>query len=177
MDIYDYGFILLAVVLPSGMVLASAYLTMKLQHRKQLLENRKELQLKAASTVMPLRISAYERAVLFCERITIESLVSRAEAREQSAEQLKAAMIDEIRAEYTHNAVQQLYISDGAWQSLTQARDKTIGLLAKAADQLPKTASGPMLLEQLLKEYQAAEEAPAKDAIQLLKRDMARGFV
>jgi len=63
-------------------------------------------------TTIPVQLSAYERLVLFLERISPDSLLVRLQDSRLTALQYHASLLVDIRAEFEHNVAQQIYVSD-----------------------------------------------------------------
>src|SRR4051812_47974463 len=55
----------------------------------------------------PLRLQAYERLVLLCERIALPNLISRVSQPGFSAREMQMLLIESIKQEYEYNASQQ----------------------------------------------------------------------
>ncbi len=83
-----------------------------------------------------LKIQAYERLILFCERIDPINLFLRLNAGEITAKQMQEAMLVSIQQEYDHNLTQQLYISSQLWNILTLAKDQMSSIVSQCGDQL-----------------------------------------
>lgn len=167
---------MLKLALPALLCILTAVLVFTGMQRRQLIEARQEMRLKAFSTVMPLRIGAYERAVLFLHRIQPDNLMLRVDPNNKSAKMFKQQLLDEIRSEYDHNAVQQLYISDAAWSRLLFARDQTASLIQGADEGLGDRATGLDFAKKVLAEQNQRTEKPVDEAIQTLKKDIAKLF-
>jgi hypothetical protein len=72
---------------------------LKNQRQIFLIQDRKE----ARSEVLPLRMQAYERLALICERIKVPNLVLRLEANAYAAKDMRMAMLITIQQEFEHN--------------------------------------------------------------------------
>ncbi|MBE7179085.1 MAG: hypothetical protein INR69_21965, partial [Mucilaginibacter polytrichastri] len=59
----------------------------------------------------PLKLQAYERLILFLDRINPANMVIRLRDDELTAREFEILMVQEIRQEYQHNVTQQLYVS------------------------------------------------------------------
>ncbi len=169
-------------VLPALLCIVTAVLVFyatafSIERRQRSLE-KQEMRLRAFSTVMPLRISAYERAVLFLSRIQLEALMLRTETQSKTARALKEQLLEEIRAEYEHNAVQQLYISDAGWSRLIFARDQMAEAIRTETDAVYETlgerASALDLARQLVAAFSERTDKPVEEAISLLKKELNR---
>lgn len=162
--------------LPALLCILAAVLVFSAMQRRQLTEARHEMRLKAFSTIMPLRIGAYERAVLFLHRIQPDNLMLRVDPNNKSAKLFKQQLLDEIRNEYDHNSVQQLYVSDAAWSRLLYARDQTASIIQGADEGMGDRATGLEFAKRVLAELNQRTEKPVDEAIQTLKKDIARLF-
>lgn len=74
--------------------------------------------------MLPLRLQAYERLMMFCERMNIDSLAYRLSAPETQVQDLKNAMLIAIQQEYEHNVSQQVYISDKLWEIIHLVKEQ-----------------------------------------------------
>lgn len=72
----------------------------------------------------PIKLQAYERLMMFCERISIDQLSYRLLHAEMGVNEFKNAMIAAIQQEYEHNLTQQLYVSKELWQIIKIAKDQ-----------------------------------------------------
>src|SRR5215204_3001255 len=63
----------------------------------------------------PLKLQAYERLVLLCERISLPSLISRVSQPGLTAREMQLFLIESIKQEYEYNISQQVYVSTLAW--------------------------------------------------------------
>lgn len=98
----------------------------------------------------PLRLQAYERLVLLCERISLPSLISRVSLPGVSAREMQRMLIESIKQEYEYNVTQQVYVSQVAWDSVRNLRDQTMLIINQVANMLPPDASSADLNKQLL---------------------------
>ncbi len=126
--------------------------------------------------ITPLRLQAYERAILFLERITPDNLIMRVSKSGQNVQQLQVDLIQSIRSEYEHNLAQQIYLSHGAWEMLKIARGRTIQIINTRAEKLHKTSPGIELSKAILETMVDEEKAPTSDAIAFIKKEIAQLF-
>ena len=82
-----------------------------------------------------LRLQAYERLILLCERLKLGSLMLRLNASEMDASQLKSALIISIQKEFEHNLTQQIYVSGQLWQMFILLRDNLVASISGAYEQ------------------------------------------
>jgi hypothetical protein len=85
---------------------------------------------------LPLKLQAYERLMLLCERIDIPELVLRLKTPGTSAHELKSALLLAIQQEFEHNLSQQLYVTQELWQVLMMMKAKTMDIIINAAEGL-----------------------------------------
>ncbi len=74
--------------------------------------------------ILPLRLQAYERLMMFCERINTDNLAYRLSSSEMMVSDLKNAMLIAIQQEFEHNASQQVYISDKLWEIIQLVKEQ-----------------------------------------------------
>ena len=108
---------ILKYTLPSLVVFIAAFFVMKKfldnEYRKLLFE----LKRGNLKTITPIRLQAYERSILFLERINMENMIKRVNKADMKADQLQMALITSIRREDEHILSQQIYMSDDAWDA------------------------------------------------------------
>lgn len=167
---------LLKYVVPAGLVLGAVALMLRERRQKDEIKQRYKVFQGALAQIVPLRLQAYERALLFLERISLENLVLRVDNRGKSAKALQMEMTNEIRAEFEHNLTQQLYIDSESWDAVVRAKEQTIGFIHQTASGMAKEATGSDLGKLLLREMVRTESVPAREAILHLKRDVQKMF-
>lgn len=72
--------------------------------------------------ILTLRLQAYERLIMFCERMSIDNMVYRLNHADMGVKELKNAMLIAIQQEYEHNITQQIYISENLWKIIQLAK-------------------------------------------------------
>ena len=78
------------------------------------------------TTVVPLKIQAYERLVLYLERIRYAVLVKRIFMPGMSRTDLQFALIQNVQDEFEHNLAQRLYISEASWFNVVIVKDEVL---------------------------------------------------
>src|ERR1700748_479082 len=101
-----------------------------------------ELKKTISNQTLPLRLQAYERVVLFIERVNPANMLIRLNGAAYSAAELHAMVVADIREEYQHNVTQQLYVSTRAWGVVKRMKDDTLSVINNAAKALPENATG-----------------------------------
>ncbi len=130
----------------------------------------------ASKTTLPLRIQAYERLIIFLERIRINSLVMRTHKSGMDAQYFQAELLKNIRSEYEHNVSQQLYVSDSAWQLVIFAKEETIQMLNLASRSVTAGQSATDFSRTLFELNGGLEHQPVDEAIKFIKKEMRKFF-
>ena len=107
------------------------YFLMRQFIRGQMITEQMKIRATISNDSKALRIQAYERLTLFCERINIMSLIMRLNNSEMESGALKNAMLISIQKEYEHNLTQQIYISDELWQMISLLKDNAIAAVTQ----------------------------------------------
>ena len=109
---------------------------------------------------MPLRLQAFERLVILCERISLPNLISRVSRPDLTARDMQYMLIENIKQEFEYNASQQIYVSQAAWEAVRNLRDQTLLIINSIAKMLPADARAndlnKGLLEAIMNEDNAA---------------------
>lgn len=145
------------------------------EQKKTILEIQKIQESEVRKVVTPIQLQAYERLVLFLERMTPNNLVLRCYQAGMTTQLLKDVMIQNIRDEFEHNLSQQLYISSQAWAYIKNAKEDMINTInsiqAKEGENLTPTAFAGRLFELL-----AGKESQIELAQDFLKEEIQKRF-
>ena len=120
---------------------------------------------------LPLRLQAYERMVLFLERITPTKLIVRVNPTSDNENDYESLLIANIEQEYEHNLSQQIYVSEDCWNIIVAAKNATIQLIRKAG-LLEKTGTSDKLREVILTEMME-KRAPSDAALSFIKKEVS----
>jgi hypothetical protein len=135
-----------------------------------------ELKKAISSQTLPLRLQAYERLVLFTDRVNPSNLLIRLNGNGYSAAELHTLILADIRSEYQHNVTQQIYVSSQAWAVVKRVKDDTVSLVNNAVKALPENSGGLELGRIILNHLSKLEEDPYEMATNLIKRDLENIF-
>ena len=86
----------------------------------------KKKNVEVSETVVPLMIQAFERLVLYLERIRYSVLVKRVFMPGMSRSDMQFALIQSIQDEFEHNLAQRLYVSEEIWMMVVLAKDEVL---------------------------------------------------
>jgi len=165
---------ILKITIPALIVFFTAWLLLRNMIRNDQDKRRQELILQNSRTVTPIKLQAYERIVLFLERISLESLLVRVSSSDMTSKQLHSALLTTIRSEFEHNLSQQIYMSPQAWEVVRNARSNMIKIINTEADKMAADSSGMALSKQLLESIMQLEKEPTRVAIDYLKGEIGR---
>ena len=164
----------LSYLIPSIIVGVIAFYFFKtfVDHQKEMqyIELRKENR----SEVLPLRLQAFERLVLFLERISPGQLLSRIKPVGENKFDYENLLIASIEQEFEHNLVQQVYVSQKCWDAIKASKNSTISLIRKTA-MSDKITSAQKLREVVLTEL-FERSSPSDTGIAFLKNEIRQLF-
>jgi hypothetical protein len=126
--------------------------------------------------ILTLRLQAYERLILFMERISPESLVLRLQRNASTNRGLHAEMIAAVRNEFEHNLSQQLYVKHEVWQQIVLAKNNVIRSINTLASETEPDNNSMHLAQQILNKY-VKTTMPTQHAIALLKKETEQLFL
>jgi hypothetical protein len=168
--IYD----ILKITIPALLVLLTACMLIRNMLKNDQDKRKQELVLQNSRTVIPIKLQAYERIVLFLERISLESLLVRISSPEMSAGQLHSALLTTIRSEFEHNLSQQIYMSPQAWEVVRNARSSMIKIINTEFEKMPDSSKGMEFSKRLLETVMELDKEPTKVAIDFIKAEIGR---
>ncbi|MBR2618879.1 MAG: hypothetical protein IKC81_06210 [Paludibacteraceae bacterium] len=167
---------ILKYTIPAVLVLVVVWVMQNKFFQQQQSRQRYLLYKENQKNVTPIRFTAYERLVLFLERITPDSLLVRTQSEAYTAIQLHAALLTVIRAEYEHNVAQQIYVSEEAWEVVKNAKESIVQLINACAAQVEAQGPSADLAKAILATYQKSNTAPTMVAISFLKTELKTYF-
>ena len=85
-----------------------------------------ELKSVSYKLIVPLKIQAYERLVLYVERIQFPVLVKRVFHPGMSRNDFQFSILQNVQDEFEHNLAQRLYVSESTWQLIVMAKEEVL---------------------------------------------------
>jgi len=167
-------FDILKITIPALIVFLTAWVLLRNLMKNEEGRRKQELILQNSRNVVPIKLQAYERIILFLERISLESLLLRISTSEMTVSQLQSAMLTTIRSEFEHNLSQQIYMSPQAWEVVKNARSNMIRMINSEAEELSGTAPAIDLSKKLLEKIMELESEPTRAAIDFIKAEVGR---
>lgn len=162
---------ILGFTLPSLMVFLAVYYTMNQYNQQQTKMNLLGSRQLNDKVTLPLKLQAYERLILLCERINIADLILRLKAPGTSAIELKSALLLAVQQEFEHNLTQQLYVTEELWQVLLAMKAKTMDLIFQASDGLSAQASAEEYATKLINLTSNETNIPSRIGIKAIKTE------
>ncbi|MFO7745805.1 MAG: hypothetical protein R6V36_10540 [Psychroflexus sp.] len=164
----------LAYLLPALIAGGIGYYFFKtyVDHQKEMqyLELRKENR----SEVLPLRLQAFERLVLFLERISPGQLLSRVKPVGDNKYDYENLLIASIEQEFEHNLVQQVYVSQKCWDAVKASKNSTISLIRRTS-MSDKITDAQKLREVILTDL-LEKSSPSDTGIAYVKTEIKKLF-
>jgi hypothetical protein len=170
----DMFFDILKITIPALIVFLTAWILLRNMIRNDQNKRRHEIIMLNSKTVIPIRLQAYERIVLFLERTSFESLLIRTNSPGMTARELHSALLNTIRSEFEHNLSQQIYMSQQAWEVVKNAKSNTVKIINTEFENTPNTASGLEFSQKLLEKVMNLEKEPTKTAVEYIKNEVGQ---
>lgn len=167
---------ILKYTLPSCIILVLVWLMLDKFVKAENSRRRYMLFKQIQKDIIPIRFTAYERLVLFLERITPDSLVIRTQGECATVIQYHSFLLSNIRSEFEHNVAQQVYVSEEAWTMVKNAKENTVQLINACASQLDPQAPSIELAKVILATAENAPSLPTTVGINYLKAELKTFF-
>jgi hypothetical protein len=164
------------ILIPASVVLYAAYLMVRSFIQKEVDMKRLEVKGRSLETILPNRLQAYERMTLFLERISPQNLLVRVNAPDMTAREFHQLLLNEIRNEYNHNVAQQIYISEGVWEMVKNAKEDIIITINESSTMMKDDATSLDLSKKIFEKIIGRELDPISHALTELKREIQQVF-
>lgn len=170
-----FALVIVAVVFTTAMVIIIQHFLKKLSFNESLILQG-ELKKQRQDFFLTHRMEAYQRVILYMERIHPYALLMRLNQPNMSAIVLQSLALKAIRDEYDHNVAQQMFISANAWELLKNAKEETVKLINLAATQIPVEASANELATLVITLSADISPLPTEIATNALKAEFQQLF-
>lgn len=142
------------------------------QNRKQkILELRlkaqSEMRIAVMKMVVPLKIQACERLLLFLERSQLPVLVKRVFTPGITKDAFHIALLQSVEDEFEHNMAQQLYVSNDTWEAVRRAKEELVGQINTTFDKTDDGTDVVMVAQALV----AVPNPFVEQAVAVLKKE------
>jgi len=173
----DPIFEILKIILPAVAVFVAAFLIVSRFLDNERSARETELRRSSHAVITPLKLQAYERVVLFLERINPNTLVVRVNKHGFNAHQLHMELIKTIKSEYEHNLSQQIYISHGAWELVKTTKEEITKLINISATKVPQDNPANDLAMMILNiTSNLGKKLPNDLALEFIKKEVNQVF-
>ncbi len=163
---------ILKYILPAVVVFFTAYYIMRNQSQETLQKLAMETRKQNQNLITPVRLQAYERMVLFLERISPNQLIINLNQPTMSAHALRADMLATVNQEFAYNISQQVYVSAQAWNVIKVVKEQVIQLINAHYERMPEHAMAPDLSRAIIETLMKGETQPTQKAIDFLKAEL-----
>ena len=167
----------LQYAIPSLVVGAAAILVVKAFLDKETRAQKHEYVLKNQKIITPIRLQAYERIIMFLERIGPGNLITRVQEGGMSAKQMQMSLLQQVRAEFEHNISQQIYITNESWELAKNSKENLIKLINVASKDMQAESTAFDLSRAILDVYLRVENPPIEMAIRKIKEEFYHNFI
>ncbi len=168
---------ILKIILPALAVFAAAYFLVQRFLTNE--QNRRDFELKKAAqaSITPLKIQAYERIVIFLERIHPNTMVVRINKLGMTSHVFHQELIKAIKSEYEHNISQQIYLSHNAWELVKTSKEEIIKLVNISSTKVGHDTNSNELAMMILNITANLEKRlPNEVALEYLKKEISQIF-
>ena len=164
-------FSVVILIISATSLILVVYAFLRKQGQKEIILLQAELKKRNQEYFLPMRLEAYQRAILLLERIHPNSLVMRFHNPGLPARALQLEMIKSIREEYNHNVAQQLFISTEGWNMIKNSKEDIIKLINAAGDQMNTQSTGLELSSKIFEMLSQLNQLSSEISVEYLKKE------
>jgi ABC-type multidrug transport system fused ATPase/permease subunit len=172
----EYLFYAVLVIVPSAMVFGVAYYFLNKVNKDKAFVYSGDLRKDRQKHILPMKVEAYQRLILFLERIHPNSLVMRVHNPAKVATLMQHELLEQIRSEFEHNIAQQMFVSPQAWEMVKRSKDELIQLVHIAGKQMESTSMATDLSAKIFELTAQVDPFPTEIAIQFVKDEFQSLF-
>lgn len=100
--------------------------------------------------IVPLKIQACERLLLFLERSQLPVLVKRVFVPGVTKDAFHIALLQQVEEEFEHNMAQQLYVSNETWGAVQHAKEELVSQINTTFDQVESGTEVALVAQALV---------------------------
>ena len=161
-------------ILPALVVLAASYLVLNKLINAHTMHKSMEARYQIQRDALPIKLQAYERIIIFLERIAPSALILRVYKSGMSAKYLQNELINAIKSEFEHNLSQQIYVSNAAWEVTRNAKEEMIKFILTTGNKLDESSGGLELTKLLMDISTNVAKLPTQIAEEVIKEEVRR---
>lgn len=162
---------ILKFTIPGLVVFAAVYYTMKKLFAQQIDLEQIKYNKERKKEGISIRLQAYERLALFCQRISVPAMIGRLSMNNMSTKDLEKALLISVQKEYEHNMVQQIYVSESLWRIIEAAKNQIIEIIVSSAASVDSNANADILEQKIFEVYKELQLGPAQRAITAIRKE------
>jgi hypothetical protein len=164
------------ILIPASIVLYAVYLIVRSFIQGEIELKKLDVRGRSIETILPARLQAYERMILFLERISPQNLLIRLNNPGFSARDFQKILLDEVRNEYNHNVSQQVYMSEEVWSQIKNAKEDLIIMINESATGMPPEATSIDLAKKVFQMTMDKKVDLINHALSELKKEIQQIF-
>ena len=168
------NWIIIALISAGLLLMVAALMTLlrlsKMKDAELRNSGKMELKVQALKIIMPLKVQAYERFLLYLERVQLPQLVKRVYTPGMEKGSFHLQLLQNVREEFEHNLAQQLYVSNSTWNAVVNAKEELVSQINETFEQLKDEEDVSILAQSLV----ALPNPMVDQAVAILKRDFER---
>ena len=162
---------ILLLTIPIIVLFLAIYLLFRQFFQNQFKLQVAQSQKSQGDSVVRLKLHAYERLMLFCERIEMKNLIGRLHQSNMKARDLQASLIMAVHQEFEYNLSQQLYVSAQLWQIVELAKSQMIEIIAHVGATVKSDAPASDLSNTLLAYFETQKHNPVETAKSAIRKE------
>jgi hypothetical protein len=167
----DYFLQIIMSIAPALVVFMTTALFLKKQNEREIIKLNLELKKERQDHFLPNRLEAYQRLVLFLERIHPNSLIMRLHNPGLPARTFQTELIAAIREEFDHNVAQQLFVTPQAWAMAKSAKEETLKIVNIAGNQMNELSLSTDLATKTFELVAEIGKLPSEIAVDFIKKE------
>ena len=140
---------------------------LKLTELELRMKAKAETRIATTKMVVPLKIQACERLLLFLERSQLPVLVKRVFVPGSTKDAFHMALLQSVEDEFEHNMAQQLYVRDETWEAVRRAKEELVGQINATFDKTDAGTDVVMVAQALV----AVPNPFVEQAVAVLKKE------
>ncbi len=161
-------------MLPALVVLAATYIVLNKLINAHSMHKSMEARYQIKRDALPIKLQAYERLIIYLERIAPSALILRVYKSGMSAKYFQNELITSIKTEFEHNLSQQIYVSDTAWEVTRNAKEEMIKFILTTGNRLDESSGGLELSKLMMEVLTQVEKLPTQIAEEVIKEEVRR---
>lgn len=163
---------ILKYTIPAIIVLIASYLIVQKFLVSELKRKQLALLHENQDITTRLRLQAYERLVLYIERIHPRQLVPRVYEPSMNVAVLQQMLITTIKTEFEHNLSQQIYVSKQVWDTVKGVMEQEMNMVNQIAAQLSPEAPAKELHVRIIDFVLTSQIAmPTEVALEIINNE------